>query len=137
MNPTEKDRGSFMPDDFMPLMDHGVLELLDGEGELFPGISLVIANGHTSGLQLPLISGGTSRVLYCCDLFPTTSHIPLPYIMAYDLRPLVTLEEKKNILPRAYEEGWTLFFEHDPAVTAGKLRKTDKGFAFGEAVRFG
>lgn len=137
VNPTEKDRGSFMPDDFLPLMEHGVLELLDGEGELFPGISLLIVNGHTSGLQLPLITGGSATVLYCCDLFPTISHVPLPYIMAYDLRPMVTLEEKKKLLPRAFEEGWTLFFEHDPAVTAGKLKKTDKGFAFGKAVPFG
>src|SRR5262249_3514990 len=118
LHPTEKDRGSFMPDDFLPLKEHGVLELLDGEGELFPGISLLIANGHPSGLQLPLISGGTTNVFYCCDLFPTASHLPLPYIMAYDLRPLVTLEEKKKILPRAFEEGWTLFFEHDPAIEA-------------------
>jgi glyoxylase-like metal-dependent hydrolase (beta-lactamase superfamily II) len=134
MAPTEKDRGSFMPDDFMPLKDHGVLEFVDGECELFPGVSLMVVNGHTTSLQLPFISDGTTSMLYCCDLFPTTSHIPLPYIMAYDLRPLVTLEEKKKILPRATEEGWLLFFEHDPRVVAGRVRRTDKGFQFDAPV---
>ncbi|HEY6192170.1 MAG TPA: MBL fold metallo-hydrolase [Bacteroidota bacterium] len=126
--PSEKDRGSFMPDDFMPLKDHGVLDFVDGECELFPGISLVVINGHTTSLQLPFISDGSASLLFCCDLFPTTSHIPLPYIMAYDLRPLVTLEEKKKILPRASEEGWLLFFEHDPRVIAGRVKRTEKGF---------
>jgi glyoxylase-like metal-dependent hydrolase (beta-lactamase superfamily II) len=134
MAPTEKDRGSFMPDDFMPLMDHRVLDFVDGECELFPGISLMLVNGHTTSLQLPFISDGTTAMLYCCDLFPTTSHIPLPYIMAYDLRPLVTLEEKKKILPRACDEGWLLFFEHDPRVIAGKIRQSDKGFLFDAPV---
>ena len=136
MKPSEKDRASFMPDDFMPLMECGVLELLDGECEIFPGISLMIVNGHTTALQLPVISDGRTNLLCCCDLFPTTSHIPLPYIMAYDFRPLVTLEEKKSILPRACDEGWILFFEHDPGVVAGRIRKTEKGFMFDEAVRF-
>ena len=136
MKPSEKDRGSFMPDDFMPLKERGVIEFLDGECELFPGISLMVVHGHTTALQLPTISDGRTNLLYCCDLFPTTSHIPLPYIMAYDLRPLVTLEEKKRILPRACDEGWLLFFEHDPSVVAGRIRRAEKGFIFDQPVRF-
>ncbi len=134
MHPTEKDRGSFMPDDYMPLVHHRVLEFLDGEGEFLPGIDLVLTNGHTAAQQLPKISDGRSTLLYCCDLLPTTAHLPLPYIMAYDLRPLVTLEDKKRILARAVEEDWTLFFEHDPSTAAGKAVRTDKGYAFGHAV---
>jgi glyoxylase-like metal-dependent hydrolase (beta-lactamase superfamily II) len=136
MKPTEKDRGSYMPDDFMPLVDQKVLELVEGEKEIFPGVSLMVMNGHTTALQLPRISDGTTNVLFCCDLFPTVSHIPLPYIMAYDLRPLVTLEEKKKILPRAVDEGWILFFEHDPRVVAGRARRTEKGFVFDAPVQF-
>ncbi len=136
MNPTEKDRGSFMPDDYLPLRDHGVLEFIDGEGEVFPQISLVILNGHTAAQQLPKISDGRKSLLYCCDLFPTTAHIPLPYIMAYDLRPLTTLEEKKDILKRAVDEEWTLFFEHDPRTVAGTVVKTDKGYSFGSPIEF-
>ncbi len=134
MHPTEKDRASFMKDDFMPLKDHGVLELVDGEFELFPNIHLNVMNGHTTAQQLPKISDGKTTVLYCCDLFPTISHIPLPYIMAYDLRPLTTLEEKKRILKKAVDEEWILFFEHDPETVAGSVRMTDKGYAFNTAV---
>ncbi len=130
MHPTEKDRGSFMNDDFIPLKNHGVLEFVDGEFELFPNIHLTVMNGHTAAQQLPRISDGKTTLLYCCDLFPTTSHIPLPYIMAYDLRPLTTLEEKKKILKKAVDEEWILFFEHDADTVAGSVRSTDKGYAF-------
>ena len=135
-NPTEKDRGSFMKDDYMPLMEHGVLEFVEGEFEIFPNISLVLTNGHTAAQQLPKISDGKTTLLYCCDLFPTTSHIPLPYIMAYDLRPLTTLEDKKKILRLATDEDWTLFFEHDPHTVAGKVKASDKGYMFDTAVPF-
>ena len=127
-SPTEKDRGSFMRDDFAPLMDHGVLELVDGEFEIFPGIELLVCNGHTNSQQLPKISDGRTSLLFCCDLVPTTSHIPWPYVMAYDVRPLVTIEEKKKILGRAYEAGWILFLEHDPATVAITLKAAEKGF---------
>ena len=136
MNPTVKDRGSFMPDDYMPLEQNGLLEFVEGEFEIFPGISLVLVNGHTTAQQLPKISDGKRTVLYCCDLFPTTSHIPLPYIMAYDLRPLTTLEEKKKILNSACEEEWILFFEHDPVTVAGMVGRSEKGFLFNAPVVF-
>ena len=128
-NPSDKDRGSFMRDDFVPLKDHGVLELVEGEFEIFPGIELIVCNGHTDSQQLPKISDGKTTMLFCCDLIPTTSHIPWPYVMAYDVRPLVTIEEKKKILTRAYEEKWILFLEHDPSTSAITLKPTEKGFA--------
>lgn len=133
-HPNEKDRGSFMADDFLPLHAEGVLEFLDGEGELFPGIEVVVMNGHTSAQQLPKISDGKTTLLYCCDLVPTTSHIPIPYIMAYDLRPLTTLEEKRKTLAQAYEEQWLLFFEHDPNIVCGTVRASEKGFALDKTV---
>lgn len=135
--PTDKDRGSFMNDDFMPLMEHHVLELVDGEFEIFPGIDLIVCNGHTSAQQLPKISDGKTTMLFCCDLIPTASHVPFPYIMGYDVRPLVTLEEKKKILPRACEEKWILFLEHDPITEAITLKSTAKGFAPDNAVSLG
>lgn len=128
-DPTDRDRASFMPDDYMPLLEHGVLNLIDGEGEIFPGISVLVCNGHTTAQQLPRISDGTRTVLFCCDLIPTASHIPFPYIMGYDLRPLVTLEEKKRLLPQAYEEKWHLFLQHDPDVASVTLASTPKGFS--------
>jgi glyoxylase-like metal-dependent hydrolase (beta-lactamase superfamily II) len=133
-NPTDKDRASFMNDDFMPLMDRGVLELVDGEVELFPGIEVLVCNGHTSAQQLPKISDGRTTMLFCCDLIPTTSHLPYPYIMAYDVRPLVTLEERKKILPKACEERWILFLEHDPVTEAITLKQSEKGFVVDEKL---
>ena len=137
VNPTDKDRGSFMSEDFVPLRDHGVLEILEGEGEIFPGVSLHVVNGHTDAQQLVRITGDGKSLLYCCDLVPTAGHLPFPYVMAYDLRPLVTVEEKKKILGRAYEEGTILLFEHDPFVEASTVKAVEKGFALNEEVTIG
>jgi glyoxylase-like metal-dependent hydrolase (beta-lactamase superfamily II) len=126
-NPTERDRASFFKEDFMPLQFHGVLDHTDGEGEIFSGISVRIVNGHTSALQCPVITDGTTTLFYCADLMPTTSHVNIPWIMAYDLRPLVTLEEKKRILSQAVDESWILFFEHDPVTEAARVMRTEKG----------
>lgn len=127
-DPTEKDAGSYRRENFIPLRKHGVLELVAGEVELFPGIQLLTVFGHTQGQQLPLIYGDDTALLYCADLFPTQSHIKIPWVMAYDNFPLTTIKEKKQILWRAAEEDWTLFFEHDPEVESTCIERTDKGF---------
>jgi glyoxylase-like metal-dependent hydrolase (beta-lactamase superfamily II) len=137
MNPTDKDRGSFMKEDYVPLYDAGRLELLEGEFEIFPGISVIIANGHTDAQQLIRIAGNGKTFLYCCDLVPTAGHLPYPYVMAYDLRPLVTIEEKKKILGQAYEEKMILIFEHDPVVEAATVKAAEKGFVVDEKVAVG
>ena len=128
LNPTERDRASFILDNYQFLEGSGKLNLIDGPGELFPGIDLHIVNGHTPFQQLVRVTGDQDTVLFAADLIPTASHIPLPYIMGYDLNPLKTLEEKKEVLPQAVEEGWTLVFEHDPFRAAGKVAHDDKGF---------
>jgi glyoxylase-like metal-dependent hydrolase (beta-lactamase superfamily II) len=135
LGPTERDRASYFPDDFLPLREHGVLHLLDGEGEIFPGIQLKLFHGHTTALQTPLLSDGRTTLLFCADLIPMAPHVQLPWIMAYDLRPLVTLEEKRRILHAATEEGWILVFEHDPQVAAATIRRGDKGFEIREQLR--
>ncbi len=132
---SEMVRGSFLKQDFEPLVEHGVLEFVEGELELFPGISLLVCHGHTTAQQLPRIHDGKTSLLFCCDLVPTVSHIPLPYVMAYDVRPLTTIEEKKKIFARASEERWTLFLEHDPLVEAITLKPSDKGFVLNETVQ--
>jgi glyoxylase-like metal-dependent hydrolase (beta-lactamase superfamily II) len=135
--PTERDRASFFPEDFMPLHQGGVLDFTEGEGEILPGISVTTVHGHTPALQCPVISDGRTTLFYCADLVPTTSHLPFAWIMAYDLRPLVTLEEKRRILGRAVEEGWILYFEHDPSLVAARLQRTAKGIVLGESVALG
>ncbi|MBD3224978.1 MAG: MBL fold metallo-hydrolase [Caldithrix sp.] len=130
-NPSEKDKASYMPENFQPIQDQGKLNQLPGPQELFPGIDVLVVYGHTHGMQLPRISADDKTVLYCADLIPTASHIPLPYIMAYDNNPMITLQEKKRILPQALEQNWLLVFEHDPYHAAGYVEKDDKGYRLG------
>lgn len=132
----ERDQASYFPENFEPLRKAGQLELLSGPATLYPGIEILIVGGHTPGQQLVKVSDGAATVLYCADLVPTASHIPLPYIMAYDLFPVTTLEEKKRLLPQAHDEGWILFFEHDPFRAATKVGKSEKGFSMGEEISF-
>ena len=133
-HPSEKDRASYMPENFKPIEESGQLVELDGPKELFPGIKVLVMYGHTHGMQLPKISDGKTTLLYCADLIPTASHIPLPYIMAYDNNPMITLQEKKRLLPQAVEEQWILIFEHDPFRPAGTVVESEKGFRLGEEV---
>jgi glyoxylase-like metal-dependent hydrolase (beta-lactamase superfamily II) len=127
-HPTERDHASFVQENFQLLEEKKVLEMVDGEVQLFPGIEVVTTQGHTESLQLPKISNGKTTLLYCTDLIPFTAHLPYHYITGYDVRPLETLAEKKRILQQAYDEQWILFFEHDPQVQALTLKKTENRF---------
>jgi glyoxylase-like metal-dependent hydrolase (beta-lactamase superfamily II) len=133
-NPTEKDKASFMKDDYELLIANGLIETLDGEGEIFSGISVIPVNGHTKFMQLVKITDAGKTILYCADLCPTSAHIPVPYVMGYDNNPMVTIEEKKQILPIAYEDNWTIIYEHDAFIQASKIQSTVKGFSAGEKV---
>ncbi|MEI8134014.1 MAG: MBL fold metallo-hydrolase [bacterium] len=126
--PTDKDRASYLKHDWEPLVAEGMLEEIDGVGELFPGIHLHIFNGHTRAQQLPQITDGTTSLFYCADLVPTKAHLHYPFIMGYDNYPLTTLEEKKQYVPRFFEEGWKLFLEHDPVDPLVTVEKTERGF---------
>lgn len=127
-HPTEKDRVSFLAEDYQLLMERNVLELLDGESKLFSGIEVLVTNGHTDAQQHPKISDGGTTLLFCADLIPFVAHLPYPYLISYDLRPLETLSEKKRILPLAQENRWILFLEHDPKTQAITLKQEGKGF---------
>ncbi len=131
---TEKDRASYLPENFEPIAAEGMLHPIDGEGEFAHGISLHLMHGHTSAMQVVRIHDGASSVVFCADLFPTTTHLHVPFIMAYDNHPLTTLAEKKDFLPRASEENWVLVFEHDPATPAARVARGAKGFTLGEPV---
>jgi len=128
VNPTDRDRGSYIKDNFLPLMDFGVLHLLNGDTEFDENLSFIVVNGHTIGQQLIKIHDSSQTMLYCCDLIPTASHIPLPYIMGYDLQPLITLQDKTKLLQKAYDEKWMLFFEHDQRAAYASVTKTEKGY---------
>jgi len=128
-HPTERDRASFLPQRFLPLAESGRLVFLNGEVEFLPGIHILVSNSHTVAQQLVKVTDGRTTLLYCADLIPTTSHIPIPWVMAYDLYPQTTLEEKKHFLSQAVEEQWILFFGHDPWTAAARVQRTEKGSA--------
>ncbi len=131
-NPSDRDKGSYIKQNFMPLFEKSVLNLSDGESHFDDEIEFLIINGHTFGQQMIKISDSKPTLLYCADLLPFVSHIPLPYIMGYDLQPMVTLNEKKKFLQLALEENWKIIFEHDPEVAMVTLKSTDKGIRVNE-----
>jgi glyoxylase-like metal-dependent hydrolase (beta-lactamase superfamily II) len=132
-HPTEKDRASFRPDDWQALLASGQLKLMNGPFELYEGISILLSEGHAVAQQLVLVEGGDEgKLLYCGDVIPTAAHIPLPYVMAYDLHPLKTLEEKRVLLAQALAEEWILYFEHDPNIPAARVTELDGRITAGE-----
>jgi len=135
LNPSDRDKASYFNERFVPLAEEGILNFIDGETNFDDNIELLVMEGHTFAQQLVKISDTSSTLLYCADLMPLSSHINPPFIMGYDLQPLVTLEEKKNLLPKAVEENWTLFFEHDPDIAAATIKTTEKGFAIKESFK--
>lgn len=129
MNPNEREKASFLKENFVPLLDHQVLQFVDSDKstlEWLPGISLRFVNGHTEAMMLVQLELDGNRYVYCADLFPSSYHVAMPYIMAYDVRPLVTLQEKEIILNQAVEQGHILIFEHDPKIEAAVLKRDDK-----------
>ncbi len=120
----ERTAASYLPHNFEGIP----FTLLDGEAEPLPGIRCFPTPGHVPYHQSVLIESGGERACFLADLVPTAAHLPLPWIMGYDLEPLVTLESRRRLYQRAEGEGWLLVFEHDPAVVAGRLGKEGKGF---------
>ncbi len=114
VSPNERTRASYLPRNFRPIEEAGQLELVEGETEILPGLALIPTPGHTPHHQSVLLDAGARKVFYAGDLIPTSSHLPLPYIMSYDLHPLETLATKRRILERQREEDWLVFFEHEP-----------------------
>lgn len=129
INPSDRDKGSYIQENFIPLFEEGVLNFINGNEQFDDEIEFIVINGHTFGQQMVKISDGNNTFLFCSDLMPFVSHIPLPYIMGYDLQPLVTLEEKKRILKQVIQEEWRLFFGHDPEVAFASVKKFGEGYA--------
>ncbi|HEX6308834.1 MAG TPA: MBL fold metallo-hydrolase [Longimicrobiales bacterium] len=117
----ERIRASYLPHNFEPVVDAGRMELVEGDVEIVPGVSVMRTPGHTPHHQSVLIRSGGETACFLADVLPTAAHLPLPWIMGYDVEPLVTLESKRSLLARAREEQWLLVFEHDPVVPWGRL----------------
>ena len=132
LNPSERDKASFIPENYEPLIKEKQLKIFDGETKFDDFISLIPVNGHTRSMQIVKLSDEKETLLYPADLIPMASHIPLPYIMGYDLMPIITLEEKRKYLQEIYENNYTVFFEHDPYVECGKINFDGKTFSLKE-----
>jgi glyoxylase-like metal-dependent hydrolase (beta-lactamase superfamily II) len=115
----ERTRASYLPHNFEPIAAANRWRLLEGDQEVLPGISVRLTPGHVPFHQVVLLRDRGETALFVGDLFPTTAHLPLPWIMGYDLEPLRTLESKRSILNEAVAGGWRLIFEHDPSVVMG------------------
>jgi len=129
----ERTAGSYLSANFTGID----FTLLDGESEPLPGIRCLPTPGHVPFHTSILIESGGERACFLADLVPTSAHLPLPWIMGYDLEPLVTLESRRRLYQRAEGEGWLLVFEHDPVVVAGRLGREGKSFGLVEPLRLG
>ena len=126
----ERTAGSYLSKNFAPVTRADRWRLLHGDSEVLPGVRVVLTPGHVPFHQSVLISDAGETACFLGDLVPTTAHLPLPWIMGYDLEPMVTLESKRRLLNEAEAEGWLLIFEHDPACGLGRVVKEGKSFAF-------
>ncbi len=131
INSNTREKASFLPENILPIQESGQLNFIKGKGPLleqtpFP-FSILLVDGHTEKQMLPIINYKKKKVIYAADLIPTAGHIPIPYIMGYDTRPLLTLKEKKAFLDYALLEDALLVLEHDPHHQLISLKQTEKG----------
>jgi glyoxylase-like metal-dependent hydrolase (beta-lactamase superfamily II) len=122
----ERIRASYIRDNFDPIDAAGMFDLVEGDAAVGKHIQVMVAPGHTPFMHVPVVRTGEHTIAFLADLVPTSSHVPFPYIMGYDLEPLRTLASKKRILPQAAREGWRVVFEHDPELPLGTL-EDDRG----------
>ena len=135
--PNDRERASFLKENILPIKDSGRLNFIRvpeaaqkdrlPEADFLPGMSIRFVNGHTDAMMLPQIKYNGRTIVYVADLFPSAGHLPVPYVMAYDMFPLKTLQEKKQFLAEAVEKDYVLFFEHDPVNECCTVQQTEKG----------
>lgn len=133
-NPTEKDRASFLPDTWQCIVEAGLMDLLDGDGELFPDVHVQPLFGHTMAMQAVRVHGSEGTLLFAADLFPTGAHVAVPYVMGYDNHPLTAIQEKNMLLPTIVEESWILVFEHDALRQASTIQFDGRGYGLRQQV---
>jgi glyoxylase-like metal-dependent hydrolase (beta-lactamase superfamily II) len=127
IHPNLREKASFLKENILPIQESGQLKFVDETNEILPGFQIKEVYGHTEAMMLPLIKYKNTTIAYMADLIPSAGHIPIPYVMGYDMRPLNTLSEKEELLKKAVENNWILFFEHDPKIECVTLEKTEKG----------
>jgi glyoxylase-like metal-dependent hydrolase (beta-lactamase superfamily II) len=128
-NPNDREKASFLKENILPIKESGQLKFIDTiDGiDFSPAMKIRLVSGHTESMMLPQIQYNNKTIVYMADLLPSVAHIPVPFIMAYDTRPLETLREKKAFLSEAVKKDFILFFEHDPLIECCNLQLTDRG----------
>ena len=129
--PNPREKASFLKENILPLKESGQLQWINKENTItksvFDNIDVFFADGHTESQMIPIINYKNEKIVFIADLLPSVGHIPLPYVMGYDTRPLITMKEKGLFLKHAFDNNYTLFFEHDPLNECCKLKSTEKG----------
>jgi glyoxylase-like metal-dependent hydrolase (beta-lactamase superfamily II) len=136
--PNDREKASFLKENILPIQASGQLQFVDekgGAGAILPGLAVRLVYGHTDAMMLPQFTYKDRTVVFMADLLPSIHHIPMPWVMAYDMFPLTTLQEKKTFLEEAVAGGYVLFFEHDPIHECCLLEQTDKGIRKGNTFR--
>jgi len=124
-HPHERNRASYLQENFAPLADAKVLDLVPGDGEIIPGVRVVRTGGHTMHHQIVMIESGGRTAVFAADLIPTRAHVDVPWIMGYDLYPMDTLTFKRTFVREAIAHEYLIFFEHDPDIAAGYIRESN------------
>jgi len=135
--PNAREKASFLKENILPIQESGQLKFTHDGAELFPGFKVKYFNGHTDGMMIPHLDYKGKTVVYMADLLPTVGHIPVPYVMAYDTRPLITLDEKSRFMEEAAQNDFILFLEHDPVNTICSVKSTEKGVRLNAVLDFG
>ena len=139
VEPNPREKASFLTENILPIQESGHLKFIDLQGavpDALPQFSEIIrADGHTEKMMVPLMEYRGRKLAFMADLLPSAGHVPLPYVMSYDVRPLITMTEKEAVLRRAAEENWVLLLEHDPTNEACTVQMTDRGVRLGETLR--
>ncbi len=145
--PNPREKASFLKENILPIQESGQLKFISGANDLTDGFELITQNnfhpqidialmrGHTDAMMLPVIPYKNTNVVYVADLLPSAAHIPVPYVMAYDTRPLITMTEKKAFLDSALKNNWKFFFEHDSKIECCSLKSTERGIRMENSFR--
>ena len=139
VNPNDREKASFLKENILPIRESGRLSMVpvteSGLSMLTENVGVRFVHGHTDAMMLPQVSYKGRTLVFMADLIPAAAHLPLPYVMAYDMFPLTTLKEKKAFLEEAVSNDWILFFEHDPSIECCTLQRTEKGVRMRESFR--
>lgn len=130
--PNPREKASFLKENILPISESGQLKHTTDGAELFPGFKVKFVHGHTGAMMIPHINVNGKTIVYMADLLPSVAHIPTAYVMAYDTRPLITFDEKSKFLKEAFDNNYSLFFEHDPINECCSLKQTEKGIRLNE-----